>query len=49
MLRPADLSGAFANNDAGSHGFAGGYARHDRPVRSTKSFDFLDFENPINH
>src|SRR5882762_8645588 len=36
--------GTFADDDAGSHGIAGGHARHDRAVRNAKVFDPIDLK-----
>src|SRR5262245_61420350 len=46
---PENLSGALANDDAGSHGVAGGHAWHDGAVRNTKVVDAIDFQRAINH
>jgi hypothetical protein len=43
------FSGAFANDDAGSHRVAGSYAWHDRPIRNTKFFYSINFEIAVNH
>src|ERR1700722_18798357 len=39
VFLPEDFSGAFADDDARSHGIAGGHARHDRAVCNAKVFD----------
>src|SRR6266436_7336743 len=44
MLSPQNLCGAFADNDAGSHGVAGRHARHDRSIGNTQVFDSIDLE-----
>src|SRR6202035_1480203 len=44
VLRLEDVGCAFADDDAGGHGVAGGNARHDRPVGDTKAFCSIDFQ-----
>ena len=39
---PQDLSGALADDDAWSHGVAGGHAQHNGPVRDAKVLDSID-------
>src|SRR5260221_14255247 len=38
------LSGALADNDAGSHGVARCYARHDGSISNAQVFDSIDLE-----
>src|SRR5258707_8281687 len=44
MFVPQLLSGTLADDDAGSHGIAGGHSRHDRAVCNTKVFDPIDLK-----
>src|SRR5260221_13451393 len=44
MISSQYFSGALADNDAGSHGVAGGHARHDGSIGNTQVFDSIDFE-----
>src|SRR5580692_11843953 len=41
---PQGFRGALADDDAGSHGVAGGHARHDRAVCNAKVFDPIDLK-----
>ena len=43
------FSGALADDDAGSHGVAGRYARHDGCIGNTQTCDSIDFKIAINH
>jgi hypothetical protein len=38
-----------ANNDAGRHGVAGRYARHDRSIVNTQVLDSIDLELAVYH
>jgi hypothetical protein len=49
MIGSQYFSGAFADNDAGSHGVACRDPWHDRPIRDTKFFDSISFKIAINH
>src|SRR5258708_19361714 len=49
MLRPQDLGATLANDDAGSHGVAGGHPWHDRAIRHTKVADSIDVQMAIHH
>jgi hypothetical protein len=49
MVGSEYFPGALADDDAGSHGVAGGDTWHDRPIRDTKSFDSINFKIAINH
>jgi hypothetical protein len=49
MLRPQDLGDTLANDDAGSHGVAGGHPWHDRAIRHTKVADSIDVQMAIHH
>src|SRR5258708_15080865 len=49
MISSQYFSGALADNDAGSHGVAGCYPRHDGSIGNTQVFDSVDFEIGINH
>jgi hypothetical protein len=42
MVDPQDLSGTLANDHTGSHGIAGGHARHDGSIGNTPVFDSID-------
>jgi hypothetical protein len=44
VLSPQDLCGALVDDDAGSHGVAGGHAWHDGPIRDAKVFDPIDLK-----
>ena len=48
VYSPQHLCSTLADDDAGSHGVAGRYARHNRPIRNTKVVDSIDFEAAIN-
>jgi hypothetical protein len=43
------FSGALADDDAGSHGVAGRYARHDGCIGNTQTCDSIDFKIATNH
>jgi hypothetical protein len=49
VCSPQHLCGTLADDDAGSHGVAGRYARHNRPIRDAKVVDSVDFEIAVNH
>src|SRR5262245_47040826 len=49
VLGPENLSSALVNDDAGSHGVAGGHTRHDGTVCYAKVIDSIDFQVAINH
>jgi hypothetical protein len=42
VLVPQGFRGTLTDDDAGSHGIAGGHARHDRAVCNAKVFDPID-------
>ena len=44
MVASQCLCGAFADDDARSHGIAGGHARHDRAICNAKVFDPIDLK-----
>src|ERR1700694_6328281 len=44
VLIPQGFCGTLADDDAGSHGIAGGHARHDRAVCDAKVFDSIDLK-----
>src|SRR6476661_5636711 len=44
VFLPEDFRGTLADDDAGSHGIAGGHARHDRAVCNAKVFDPVDLK-----
>src|ERR1700722_8319995 len=44
VLVPQGFRGTLADDDAGSHGIAGGHARHDRAVCNAKVFDPIDLK-----
>src|ERR1700744_1057890 len=48
VLGLEDLSCAFADDDAGGHGVAGGDAGHDRSVGDTKLFYPKDFQAAVD-
>jgi formamidopyrimidine-DNA glycosylase len=48
VCSPQHLSSPLADDDAGSHGVAGRYARHNRPIRDAKVVDSIDFKAAIN-
>jgi hypothetical protein len=41
---PQGFGGTLADDDAGSHGVAGGHAWHDRAVCNAKVFDPIDLK-----
>src|SRR5260221_9849026 len=49
MIGSEYFSGAFADNDAGSHGVACRHARHNRGVGNTQVFDSVDLEIAVYH
>src|ERR1700694_4384032 len=49
VLGLEDVCGAFADDDAGGHGVAGGYPGHDRPVGDAKVFESIDVELAVHH
>jgi hypothetical protein len=44
VLVPQGIGRTLADDDAGSHGIAGGHARHDRAVGNAKVFDPIDLK-----
>jgi hypothetical protein len=44
VLVPQGFRGTLADDDARSHGIAGGHARHDRAVCNAKVFDPIDLK-----
>src|SRR5271155_5349730 len=48
VLGREDVCGAFADDDAGGHGVAGGYPGHDRPVGDAKGFYSIDFQLAVD-
>src|SRR6201999_1553821 len=49
VLGLEDVCCAFADDDAGGHGVAGGYPGHDRPVGDAKAFYPIDFQAAVDH